>query len=164
MSHGPQRHIFFPVLEILCIEKDQAGGWGPVHSVACMLSLVYPLQVLPPPLHLTVNCSDCQQNIKTAAARAKLTQPPVSSALQLIASRSLWPMGTSVFHLFSPQMWRGGVPTFWGHHLRNTLSLKQMCFPQSPGAIVCVLTLVTSLGCAAPRTTSGICLQTTWGP
>jgi hypothetical protein len=100
---------------------------GPVHSAACTPSLVYPLQVLlaAPAPHLSVNCPDCQRNIKTDAARAKLTRPPVSSALQLIVSRSPWPMGTSVFHLFSPQMW-----TLWRLHLRNTL--KRMCPPHPP--------------------------------
>lgn len=105
---------------------------GPVHSVACTLSPVYPLQVLlaAPAPHLSVNCPDCQQNIKTAAARAKLTLPPVSSALQLIVSRSPWPMGTSVFHLFSPQMW-----TLWRLHLRNTLK-RMRSPPQIPPILV----------------------------
>lgn len=141
MPHGLQRH-FLPCPGD-AVHLKEPGWWLGCYALSSMhaesgLSSPGAATPTPPPCELLRLSAEhknscCQSQTHAASC---LICPPINSFQVAMA------VGTSVFHLFSPQM-RRGVPTFWSHHLRDTLSLKQMCSPLLPppqpsAAIVCV--------------------------
>lgn len=141
MPHGLQRH-FFPCPGDV-VHLKEPGWWLGCYALSGThaesgLSPPGAAAPTPPPcelLRLSAEHKNNRSQSQTHAASC-LICPPINSFQVAMARGNI-----CVPSLQSTDV--EGVPTFWRHHLRDTLSLKQMCSPLLPppqpsSVIVCV--------------------------